>query len=149
MTELLVELENRSGREFDEERLMNLAEEILSRSEIEVGELGLLFVDEEEMAEINEEKLGKKGPTDVLSFPMDVDDYQEEQEGMPRLIGDIIICPAVAARNAEMEGSTLAEELCLLVIHGALHVIGADHETDDGEMDTLQNRYYNELCFGD
>lgn len=149
MTELLVEMENRSGREFDEQRLVGLALEILHRSDIDAGELGLLFVDEQEMGELNREKMGKSGPTDVLSFPIDAEDHQELQEGVPRLIGDIIVCPAVAARNAEMEGSTLAEELCLLVIHGALHIIGADHETDDGEMDALQNRYYNELCFSD
>lgn len=149
MTELLVELENRSGHEFNEQRLAGLAEEILRRSGIEEGELGLLFVDEYEMGDINEEKMGKTGPTDVLSFPIDGDDYEEEREGIPRLIGDIIICPYIAERNADLEGSSLAEELCLLVIHGTLHIVGSDHETDDGEMDALQNRYYNELCFGD
>ncbi len=100
------------------------------------------------MGEINEEHMGKIGPTDVLSFPLDDDDYQDP-EGIPTLIGDIIICPFIAGRHAELEGTTLAEELCLLVIHGTLHIIGADHEIDQGEMEALENQYYNELCFGD
>lgn len=149
MTDLLVELENRSGHEFDEQRLIDLAEKILRSNDINEGELGLLFVDEYEMGEINEEKLGKIGPTDVLAFPIDEEGEYEKEKGIPRLIGDVIICPFIAGRHAELEGTTLAEELCLLVIHGTLHIVGADHEVDKGEMDALENRYYNELCFKD
>ena len=106
--------------------------------------MSLLFVDEPSIAALNEQFLGRKGPTDVLAFPI-------EDEPLPggrspdsggsgpgtdadveplTLLGDVVICPAVAARNAADHGVTVDDELALLVVHGLLHLLGMDHETD-------------------
>ena len=107
----------------------------------------MLFVDEEAMAELNKRFLGKDGPTDVLAFPIDDDDVVEggrspDSRGPgpsadPRsticpLLGDVVICPAVAARNAPDHAGTYDDEMALLVVHGILHLLGMDHVDDDG-----------------
>jgi probable rRNA maturation factor len=109
-----------------------------------VGELTLTFVDRDEIAELNAEHMGKSRPTDVLSFPMD----DEPISGIPTLLGDIVVCPAVAADQFADHAGTLDDELALLVVHGVLHVLGHDHagaeETvvmRDRELDLLQ-RYH-------
>lgn len=89
-----------------------------------VGELTLTFVERDEMAELNAEHLGVSGPTDVLSFPLEP--FGAEMPG-PSLIGDIVICPAVAAEAAATHAGTLDDELALLIVHGVLHVVGHDH----------------------
>lgn len=106
------------------------------------AELSLLFVDRPTIAELNEKFLGGDGPTDVLAFPMDDDlvlpGRQPDQGGRgpgapaeagepPTLIGDVVVCPAVAAAHAPEHGSTLDEELALLVVHGVLHLLNYDH----------------------
>ena len=99
------------------------------------AELALWFVDEEEIAVLNEQHMDEHGPTDVLSFPLDASDDEPFAEGMPLLLGDIFICPAVAARNAPdhpgthapVHHGTLDDELALLVVHGVLHILGYDH----------------------
>jgi probable rRNA maturation factor len=88
-----------------------------------VGELTLTFVDASEIASLNEEYMGKVGPTDVLSFPMD----DEPTPGVPTLLGDVVISPAVAAQQFADHAGTLDDELALLVVHGVLHVLGHDH----------------------
>ena len=88
-----------------------------------VGELTLTFVDATEIAALNEEYMGKIGPTDVLSFPMD----DEPTPGVPTLLGDVVISPAVAAEQYGDHAGTLDDELALLVVHGVLHVLGHDH----------------------
>ncbi len=98
----------------------------------EEAELSVAFIDEGRMAEINERYTGHEGPTDVLAFPLDED---EEESGAPseepQLLGDVVICPAVAARHAaEYESSTEAE-MSLLLVHGVLHLLGYDHASDD------------------
>ncbi|MDA8312104.1 MAG: rRNA maturation RNase YbeY [Actinomycetota bacterium] len=121
------------------------------RGEVEVS---LLFVDEPSIAALNEQFLGREGPTDVLAFPI-------EDEPLPggrspdsggtgpgvdvgeeplTLLGDVVICPAVAARNADEHGATVEDELALLVVHGVLHLLGMDHETDleAEEMERLE-----------
>ncbi len=67
--------------------------------------------------------MGKQGPTDVLSFPMD----DEPIEGVPTLLGDIVISPSVAAEQCAEHAGTIDDELALLVVHGILHVLGHDH----------------------
>ncbi len=91
------------------------------------GELTLTFVDRVDIAELNAEHMGKDGPTDVLSFPMD----DEPLEGVPALLGDIVVSPAVAADQAPEHAGTLDDELALLVVHGILHVLGHDHAEPD------------------
>lgn len=87
------------------------------------GELTLTFVDAEEMAALNAEHMGEAGPTDVLSFPMDDD----PMPGVPSLLGDVVISPAVAAAQFAEHAGTLDDEIALLVVHGVLHVLGHDH----------------------
>jgi probable rRNA maturation factor len=94
------------------------------------GELTLTFVDRDEIAALNREHLGKDGPTDVLSFPLDADD-EDRQPGVPVLLGDVVVCPAVAAEQAAAHAGTVDNELALLVVHGVLHVLGHDHAQPD------------------
>ena len=86
---------------IDAERWATLAAAVLYDEGVRApAELSLWFVDEDEIAVLNEEHLGESGPTDVLSFPLDASDDEPFVEGMPLLLGDVFICPAVAARNA-------------------------------------------------
>ena len=109
------------------ERLVGLA---LASAGIDEGHVAVEFVDEARIAELNAEHRGKAGPTDVLSFPID----QDDEIGLPsalRELGDIVICPQYT------------EDLREAVVHGALHLTGMDHETDDGEMLALQAELLN------
>lgn len=107
------------------ERWAALATDVLV-AEGEAGELNLLFVDETAMAVLNHEHMGHEGPTDVLSFPID-----GSGAGADGLLGDVVVCPAVARRNAPDHAGTYEDELALLVVHGVLHVLGHDHAEDD------------------
>ena len=129
----------------DLERWQALATEVL-RSEGVRGlcELSLLFVTELEMAELNELHMGKAGPTDVLAFPIDAAEAEMVLHGqppsrgpdrsppdlgdVPLLLGDVVLCPAVAARQAPEHAGTVDDELALLIVHGILHVLGYDHD---------------------
>jgi probable rRNA maturation factor len=99
------------------------------------GELTLTFVERAEIAALNAEHLGHDGPTDVLSFPLDDDD----DRGLPVLLGDVVICPDVAREQAPLHAGTLDDELALLVVHGVLHVLGHDHAEPD-EAASMQAR---------
>jgi probable rRNA maturation factor len=101
------------------ERLVALA---LASAGVEDGHVAVEFVDAGRIAELNEAHRGKSGPTDVLSFPID----EAGATAGPRELGDIVICP------------DHTEDLREAVIHGALHLTGMDHETDEGEMLALQ-----------
>ena len=92
-------------------------------------------VDEADIAELNAEHMGKSGPTDVLSFPID----GAEASPGPWLLGDVVICPAVARRYAVDHGRSFDDELALLVVHGVLHVLGMDH-ADPDEARLMQAR---------
>lgn len=105
-------------------------------------EVSLLFVDEEAIAALNSQFLGKTGPTDVLSFPIEDDPGPtgrspdlggsgpgvSPEQGALMLLGDVVICPSVAARNAVEHEVSLDDEVALLVVHGLLHLLGMDHE---------------------
>jgi probable rRNA maturation factor len=88
------------------------------------GELTLTFVDETEIRALHAEHMGDASATDVLSFPLDTTD---EPGDVPTLLGDVVVCPAVAAAQAAGHAGTLDDELALLVVHGVLHVLGHDH----------------------
>lgn len=94
------------------------------------GHVAVSYVSAERMAELNAEHRGKQGPTDVLSFPIDED--AAETAG-PRELGDIVIC---AAETSDLEEA---------IVHGALHLLGMDHETDGGEMLALQDQLMEDL----
>ena len=109
-----IELANRSGAEVEEDAAVELARSVLAAEGIEDGELGLLFVGPEEMQALKREHLGVDEVTDVLSFP--IDGRAELPEGVPRQLGDAVLCPQVV-------GDAWREPL----VHGLLHLLGYDH----------------------
>jgi probable rRNA maturation factor len=109
-----VEVENRSGVEVDEEGAVELAGRVLSAEGIDEGELGIAFVAQEEMRVLKRDHLGIDETTDVLSFPIDGRD--ELPEGVPRALGDVVLCPQVV--GAEWRWP---------LAHGVLHLLGYDH----------------------
>jgi len=91
-------------------------------------ELSVALVDEDRMAQLHEEWMDEPGPTDVLSFPMDDLRIPEEGEWAPLgVVGDVILCPQVALRQASDAGHATSDELALLLTHGVLHCLGLDH----------------------
>lgn len=109
---------------IDVERWQRLAEASL-RTEQASGELTLTFIDRDEIAALNAEHMGKAGPTDVLSFPLDDDPMLGAD--VPVLLGDIVIAPSVAADQFVEHAGTFDDEIALLVVHGVLHILGHDH----------------------
>jgi len=91
------------------------------------AEVGLAFIDVDEMSQLNSQHMGGSGPTDVLAFPIDGLDAAPVPDGQPVMFGDIVVCPAVAERAPQ----PLGDELALLVVHGALHLVGHDHREPD------------------
>lgn len=102
------------------------------------GELSLLFVDDEEIAEINESYLGHIGPTNVISFAMQEGDLPPELKGV--LLGDIIISVDTAQKEAEEAGITTDERLLQLMLHGILHLTGYEHVNDPVEATVMEKR---------
>ncbi len=130
-------------------RSVLMAEGITSDTEV-----SLLFVDPDAVAALNERFLGKEGPTDVLSFPIEDEVDRsgrspdeggtgpasiEADSGRRLLLGDVVICPAVAAANAVDHGVTFDDEIALLVVHGILHLLGMDHVVDE-EAERMERR---------
>ena len=112
--------------DIDADRWADLAGAVL-QAEGRTGELTLTFIDRDEIAALNAEHMGQHGPTDVLSFPLDsIDDSTAAMPG-PELLGDVVVCPAVASESAPTHAGALDDELALLVVHGILHVLGHDH----------------------
>jgi probable rRNA maturation factor len=144
-------------------RWSTLAQQVLAARGVKgENEVSLLFVDEEAMAALNQQFLGKSGPTDVLSFPIEDEPGPtgrspdlggsgpgvSPEEGALTLLGDVVICPSVAAVNAVEHGVSLEDEVALLVVHGLLHLLGMDHEeeAEAERMEALEQelltRYY-------
>lgn len=127
-----VEVINSSPVQVNEAAVKQWAAHVLASRNVE-GAVGIAFVGREEMRELNSRYRGLDEPTDVLSFPeVDPDiewvDAPEEEGEMPYL-GDVVISPEVARDNAAADGSTLSQELRVLLTHGLLHLLGFDHET--------------------
>ena len=148
--------DEQSDVEVDALRWVRLAREVLIAEGVRgEAELTLLFVDETAIADLNKRFLGKEGPTDVLSFPIDDDALERgrspdsggagpgtmapDPSDLPTLLGDVVVCPKVAQRNAPTHAGTLDDELALLVVHGILHVLGMDH-ADPEETAVMQAR---------
>lgn len=125
-------------------RWRTLAEGVLAAEGVRgAAELSLMFVTTEVIAELNETYLEKVGPTDVLAFPIDAPEAElisspggtsrgpdrapGDPGDLPLLLGDVVICPAVAAEQAPVHAGSYDDELALLVVHGVLHVLGHDH----------------------
>ncbi len=131
-----IEVLNESGRELDVRRTQRLAGFVMQRMRVHpLAELCVTAVDEDTIAELNAKWMEKEGPTDVLAFPMDElrpgKVNEEPEEGV---LGDLVLCPAVAERQAGEaaqkpgnEGYTTTDELDLLTVHGILHLLGYDH----------------------
>jgi probable rRNA maturation factor len=128
----------------DLDRWARLADSVLDAEGVRgEAELSLVFVDEPAIAELNARYMDEPGPTDVLSFP--IDDHAAAPDGVPCLLGDVVICPAVAARNAPSHAGRYEDELALLVVHGVLHVLGFDHAAPEDEA-TMQDRERRHLA---
>lgn len=131
----------------DLDSYVRLANDVLVAERVaEEVEVNILFVDEATIADLNQRFLNKSGPTDVLSFPIDGGDResgrspdaggigpggQDESEEELSLLGDIVVCPSLAHRNAPNHAGTYEDELALLIVHGALHLLGMDHIDPD------------------
>ena len=109
-----VEVDNRSGVEVDERGAVAVARSVLAGEGIEDGELGLAFVSADEMRALKRDHLGIDEATDVLSFPLD--GREPVPEGLPRALGDVVLCPAVVGRQWRAP-----------LVHGLLHLLGYDH----------------------
>jgi len=119
-----VEVENRSGAEVDEAAAVALAQRVLAAEGIDEGELGLTFVAPEESRALKEEHLGIDEATDVLSFPLDGRD--ELPEGLPRALGDLVVCPQVVGEAWQRP-----------LVHGLLHLLGYDHGDEMEERERM------------
>ena len=124
-----IEILNESGLEFDERRTQRLALFVMDKMRVHpLAELCVSAVDEDTIAELNGKWMEKDGPTDVLAFPMDElrpgKVNEEPEEGV---LGDLVLCPKVAERQAAEAGHSTREELDLLTVHGILHLLGYDH----------------------
>jgi probable rRNA maturation factor len=137
-----IEVLNESGDPLDEKGLVRLSRFVMDQLRVHpLAELCIKLVDEATIAELNEKWMEKTGPTDVLAFPMDelrpglVNEDPEEG-----VLGDLVLCVAVARRQAEQAGHPLQDEVQLLTVHGILHLLGYDHAEHDEhqEMFDLQ-----------
>jgi probable rRNA maturation factor len=130
-----IEVLNESSAEVDEKAIADLSRHVLDGMRVHpLAELSVLLVDEAAMTELHEKWMDEPGPTDVLSFPMDElrpghmsGGADEDGETDPGLLGDVVLCPAVAEKQAREAGHSTAEELELLCTHGILHLLGYDH----------------------
>ena len=128
-------------------RWVRLARMVLEEEQVPGGaELSLIFVDETSISDLNERFLGTMGPTDVLAFPMDDDVVPGRGPGSPSepgeppaMIGDVVVCPSYAQREAETRRRALDDELALLVVHGVLHLLSYDH-AEEQETEAMQRR---------
>lgn len=130
-----IDIANESGWDADEESMVRQASFVLERLRIHPqAELSLVLVDEAAMTTLHERWMDEPGPTDVMSFPMD--ELRPTSDGAvaePGLLGDVVICPTVAARQAGIAGHTERDELGILLTHGILHLLGYDHAQRDEE----------------
>lgn len=136
-------------------RWVRLAQLVLHAERVDPdAELGLIFVDEATIADLNHRFLDATGPTDVLAFPIDEElptagrDPDEGGRGPgstadatepPVVLGDVVVCPAVAQRQADVTGTPLDHELALLVVHGVLHLLEYDH-AEPADAERMQRR---------
>jgi probable rRNA maturation factor len=137
-----IEVNNESGVAVDEGELALLARHVLGAMRVhQQAELSVVLVDEPAMEQLNRQWMDEEGPTDVLSFPMDeLRPGGEDEEPQPGLLGDVVLCPQVAKRQARTAGHSSEEELLLLTTHGILHLLGFDHAEpeEEKEMFALQ-----------
>jgi probable rRNA maturation factor len=148
--------DEQSQVDVDTLRWVRLARDVLDAEGVGGDvEMSMLFVDEPAMAELNRRFLGSEGPTDVLAFPIDEDIIEagrspdsggpgpgtlgQEASEVPIVLGDVVLCPAVAQRQAPEHAGTYDDEMALLVVHGILHLLGMDH-AEDNQAEAMERR---------
>ena len=145
---MTIEILDESGTGIDVKHLAQLSRFVMDQMRVHpLAELCIKAVDEATITELNEKWMEKEGPTDVLAFPMDelrpglVD--EEPEEGV---LGDIMLCPQIAAAQGETAGHGTLAEIELLTVHGILHLLGYDHAEPEehAEMFGLQDRLLGE-----
>jgi probable rRNA maturation factor len=148
-----VDINNESGVVVGEDALRELAQYVIGQMDVHpLADLSMLLVDEAHMTNLHEKWMEEPGPTDVLSFPMDElrphsiagpnrTRGRDEDDSEPVLLGDVVLCPQVAAAQAKEHGHSTQAELELLTVHGVLHLLGYDHADpeEEVEMFALQN----------
>lgn len=159
MSELSIEVVNLTRLAVDPGEVALLVAGVLSDEGLTAGELGVSFVGARRMRGLNRDFLDHDEVTDVLSFPLEDGDEAAaaapvsgaasgeagsagagtDASAVPRLLGDVVVCPTRAAAQARGAGIPLAREIATLLVHGTLHVLGYDHETDGGEMTARQD----------
>jgi probable rRNA maturation factor len=136
---MTIEITNKSGELVPTESVRDLLQNALIELKLSPDcELNLVFVDIEEMTELHIKWMNEGGPTDVLSFPMDMPEPGNEAV----TLGDIVIAPVVAAEQAATAGHSIDHEIFILAAHGLLHILGYDHATpaEEKAMFTLQEK---------
>ncbi|MBO0822960.1 MAG: rRNA maturation RNase YbeY [Actinobacteria bacterium] len=149
-----IEIANESGIDVDEGLLAGLARHVLDDMRVHpLAELSVLLIDEPAMTELHVRWMGEEGPTDVLAFPMDElrvplpggphgDHGGAEPQATDVLLGDVVICPQIAAMQAAESDHEMQDEIDLLCTHGILHLLGYDHAEPEehATMFGLQDR---------
>ena len=120
--------------DVDTDDLAALANHVVDKQGVPADmEVSLLLVDTQTIAALNAQHMGKEGPTDVLAFP--IDEPGESPPDSPAILGDVVLCPAVAEEQAPRFNRTVQQELQLLTVHGILHLLGMDHADADAERE--------------
>ncbi|MCW2529725.1 MAG: hypothetical protein JWM76_4585 [Pseudonocardiales bacterium] len=154
---MTIDVNNESGVPVDEAALAELARSVLDALGVSpLAELSIVLVDVEAMSTLHEQWMDLAGPTDVMAFPMDTlpigagsgpgGGPGNPPDVGPALLGDVILCPEVAAKQAAAAGHSTESELLLLTTHGVLHLLGYDHGEDEEEVEmfALQAKLVNE-----
>ena len=148
---MTIEVLNESGLDLDMQQLAQLSRFVMDRMRVHPqAELCIKAVDQDTIAALNAQWMDKEGPTDVLAFPMDELRpglvTEEPEAGDTAVLGDIVLCPAVAERQGETAGHGTVAELELLTVHGILHLLGYDHAEPEEhqEMFGLQDQLLSE-----
>jgi probable rRNA maturation factor len=141
-----IEIANESGVAVPGESIVSVARFALDKMNVsQLAELSIVLVELDVMADLHERWMDLPGPTDVMAFPMEEYDLSRRPDAAgagPALLGDIVLCPSFAKDQARKAGHSLLDELHLLTVHGALHLLGYDHAEPDEEreMFALQNQ---------
>lgn len=148
-----IEITNESLEDVDTARVLKLASFVRGELKLhELVELGVTFIDEGPMADLHIKWMDEPGPTDVLSFPMDElrpgSDMSNPSEG---ILGDIVVCPQVAIKQAIAANHETMNEILMLVTHGMLHLVGFDHAKpeEETEMFSLQRKLLADFYEGE
>ena len=137
---MTIDINNESGVVVDEAEIVALARHVLAAMHVHPqAELSVVLVDETAMTQLHVQWMDEPGPTDVLSFPMDeLRPGTDAEDSPPGLLGDVVVCPQVAAGQARTAGHSTQEEMLLLTTHGILHLLGYDHAEPEEEQEMFE-----------